>query len=80
MGKQKFNHDAESIEEAVGVNLDTLQEKLTSVVKDNTVRSQNIEAISKNFTKVELAVMFDQSLTMVHSLKHMLTSLGHDED
>lgn len=91
MGKQKFNHDADNIEDATGINIDALQEKLTSVVKSDVSRSQNIEAIAENFTKVELALMFDQSLTMVHQLKEILThrsqsplagllaSLGKDE-
>lgn len=74
MSKQKFNHSSKNIDEATGVNLDALQKKLNDVTKDNVKRSENIEIIANNFTKVELAVMFDQSFSMVQQLKEILDS------
>lgn len=91
MSKRKFNHSAENIDEATGVDLEVLQEKLSDVTRDDVKRSENIEIIANSFTKVELAVMFDQSLSMVQQLKEildsrsesplagLLTSLGQDE-
>jgi hypothetical protein len=89
MSKHEFNHDLESIPEACGLNTDILQERLDKVVSDKGTRSTNIEAMSNEFTTVELAFMLDgmfeivakqeQHLQMVATLME-LREEGSDED
>lgn len=74
MGKQKFNHQADVIDEAVGIDSNELQERLVEVVKGGATRSENIESISKNFTKVEIAFMFEIAVTNTARLEKMLTN------
>ena len=61
----KYNHEAKSIEEAVGVNDEKLSKKLKRVLSTIKVEHQEIpsyvvEKFEENFTKKELAYLFNK--------------------
>lgn len=79
MSEHKFNHDAENIEEAVGLSIDDLQERVNRAANTNgeeVTRSETIEVISKEFNTVELAFMLDTVLETAKQLRQQLALAG----
>lgn len=74
MEKHKFNHDAENIDEAVGINSDDLQTKIDKLVSDELddsgeiTRSKAVEVLSKGLTAVELAYALDIATMTIERL------------
>lgn len=82
MSEHKFNHDAENVDEAVGVNAEELATRLRTAIdavkpkseedEQNWASSRAIEAVSNEFNVVELAYLFDRSLSQNRMLNQQL--------
>lgn len=72
MGKHKFNHDAENLEEAVNLSIDELGERLNNALEGTKSSSESVEAISKEFNKVELAFLLELAVLMGNELQQKL--------
>jgi hypothetical protein len=66
--KLKFNHSAESISEATGIDVEKLAEKATQTISDfmeddeKQTTSHLAEMVNKDYTKAELVILTTQHM------------------